>query len=298
MNLIIGAILVFAPFLSIVASEGQNKPATPAERYRALLKEYSAASGDFRKATTDLDRKAAVERLDKFSQRFLELADKNSKDPIALQALRQAVQAVVSVDSLAQQAWDRNQTDFPPGSKDNSAARAVTLLLRDHLKSAELGPVCEHMRYSVRTEYTEFLRSVLRTNPHRKVQAVACLALAQFLNGRLHMRDLVVGDRPKLTKCYEVLFGRDYLEELLRPSRATLAKKVETLFEQAAQYGDVKIRVGGTVGEQAKRELYVLRHLAVGKAAPEIEGRDQEGKRFKLSDYRGKIVLLYFWMEL
>ena len=127
MKLIIGAILVFAPFLSIVASEGQNKPATPAERYRALLKEYSDASGDFRKATTDLDRKAAVERLDKFPQRFLELADKNSRDPIALQALRQAVQAVVSVDSLAQQAWDRNQTDFPPGSKDNSAARAVTL---------------------------------------------------------------------------------------------------------------------------------------------------------------------------
>lgn len=32
-----------------------------------------------------------------------------------------------------------------------------------------------------------------------------------------------------------------------------------------------------------------------GKAAPEIEGEDVEGKRFKLSDYRGKVVLLDFW---
>jgi hypothetical protein len=29
--------------------------------------------------------------------------------------------------------------------------------------------------------------------------------------------------------------------------------------------------------------------------APEIEGTDQDGKSFKLSDYRGKVVLLDFW---
>ncbi len=35
--------------------------------------------------------------------------------------------------------------------------------------------------------------------------------------------------------------------------------------------------------------------LAVGKPAPEIEGEDIDGKTFKLSDYRGKVVLLDFW---
>jgi hypothetical protein len=35
--------------------------------------------------------------------------------------------------------------------------------------------------------------------------------------------------------------------------------------------------------------------FAVGKVAPEIVGRDVDGKRFKLSDYRGKVVLLDFW---
>ena len=33
----------------------------------------------------------------------------------------------------------------------------------------------------------------------------------------------------------------------------------------------------------------------VGESAPEIEGEDLDGKKFKLSDYRGKVVLLDFW---
>lgn len=35
--------------------------------------------------------------------------------------------------------------------------------------------------------------------------------------------------------------------------------------------------------------------LAPGKPAPEIEGIDHNGKPMKLSDYRGKVVLLDFW---
>ena len=37
--------------------------------------------------------------------------------------------------------------------------------------------------------------------------------------------------------------------------------------------------------------------LAVGKLAPEITGRDLEGKVFKLSDYRNRVVLLKFAAE-
>jgi cytochrome oxidase Cu insertion factor (SCO1/SenC/PrrC family) len=35
--------------------------------------------------------------------------------------------------------------------------------------------------------------------------------------------------------------------------------------------------------------------LQVGRVAPEIEGEDIDGEKFKLSDYRGKVVLLDFW---
>ena len=33
----------------------------------------------------------------------------------------------------------------------------------------------------------------------------------------------------------------------------------------------------------------------IGAQAPALEGEDFEGQRFKLSDYRGKIVVLDFW---
>jgi hypothetical protein len=35
--------------------------------------------------------------------------------------------------------------------------------------------------------------------------------------------------------------------------------------------------------------------LQIGDIAPDIEGEDIDGKEFKLSDYRGKVVVLSFW---
>src|SRR5207245_1557376 len=120
----------------------------------------------------------------------------------------------------------------------------------------------------------------------KDIQALACLRLAQFLNSRLQRLDLLK-DQPDLAKRYEGLFGKDYLEALRRQDRAKVVKDAETLFERAAEeFGDVKMPYGGTVGERAKVELFEIRHLAVGKEAQDIEGADQDGKRFKLSDYR------------
>ena len=53
----------------------------------------------------------------------------------------------------------------------------------------------------------------------------------------------------------------------------------------------------GTVGSVAKRELFDIRHLSVGKPVPDVEGEDQDGQKFKISDYKGKVVLLDFWSE-
>jgi hypothetical protein len=41
--------------------------------------------------------------------------------------------------------------------------------------------------------------------------------------------------------------------------------------------------------------LYKVTHLVVGCEAPEIEGVDHDGDQFRLSEYRGKVVLLPFW---
>lgn len=269
---------------------------TPAEQYAALLREYQTVSGGMRDAKTDPQRKAAAERLGAFAPRFVELAEKYHDDPVALLALRQTVQNVASADSAMQIAWETNRSDFPVGISDEAAERTVRLVLRDHVLSDKLEPVVDRMRYGYRMEYEKGLRVVLEKNPHRNVQALACLALAQFLTDRLRMLQLLE-DSPELINRYTVVFGKDYVPELKRLGQAGLTSRIETLFQRAAEeFGDVKFR-GGTVGEQAKSELYDIRNLAVGRIAPDIAGTDQDGRQFKLSDYRGKVVLLYFWME-
>lgn len=49
------------------------------------------------------------------------------------------------------------------------------------------------------------------------------------------------------------------------------------------------------LGKWIEQLLYNTTHLVVGCEAPEIEGVDQDGKKFRLSEYRGKVVLLPFW---
>jgi hypothetical protein len=138
---------------------------------------------------------------------------------------------------------------------------------------------------------------VLANNPHPAVQGQACLRLAQFLNGRLQRLDLLQ-EQPVLSRRYEGLYGQDYLDTLRRQDRASAVAEVEAVFERAAEkYGDVKLPFGGTVNDHAHVELFALRHLAVGKVVADIEGPDQHGVRFQLSDYRGQVVLLYFWQH-
>src|SRR5262249_11994827 len=141
--------------------------------------------------------------------------------------------------------------------------------------------------------------------PHREVQGLACLSLAQFLSDRRNRLDILKDqEKPDLAERYHRVFGKEFVEDLQRQDRAKGAREIEALFDGAAERcGDVKSPVnyfgsGGTVGEKARGELFQIRHLAVGKEAPDIEGEDQEGKRFKLSDYRGKVVLLDFWYRL
>ncbi len=300
MQCIARVILILLVCLSAPPDENkvQEPPASSlAEQYRALLKEYHEASGEFRRAKTDEERKAAVENLDRFPLKFLELAERNPKDSVAMDAFVELVRAVNAVDSLTQTAWEMNTSSFPAVNKDDSVSRAIALLLRDHVRSDRIGPVCERMTYGVRKEYETFLRTVLRMNPHPDVQGLACLALSRFLNSHVRKLD-VAKDRPEFAKRYEGLLGRDYFEELERRGRARIVKEVEALLEEAvAKYGDVKLPFGGTVGDNAGDEIFEIRHLAAGNEAPDIEGEDQDGRRFKLSDYRGKVVLLDFWQE-
>lgn len=80
---------------------------------------------------------------------------------------------------------------------------------------------------------------------------------------------------------------------------AAEAAAIALLERVAKEYRDVPQMAGTpretTLGRRADGELFELRNLVPGKPAPEIEGEDLNGVAFKLSDYRGKVVMLDFW---
>jgi len=266
---------------------GDDEAKTPAERYEALRREHvrAASSGV---PLTDAERLAFVGRVyrhrNALALRFLALAEEHSDDPIALDALIEAV-------------WQVNTTPWPVElvGEDTARARAFELIGRDHIGSDRLGPLCERIAHGFCKEYETLLRGVLAKNPHRSVQATASLALAHFLDNRSQRIDLC-REQPLLAKEFAGLYGDEYSTELRRQPREKVIEEVEALLERvAATYGDVTLAGGVTAAERARTELFAMRNLRVGKAAPDIEGEDQYGKRFRLSDYRGKAVLLDFW---
>jgi len=281
----------------LAADAAQEKPAAPEEQHRALVREYGKASLEFRNAATDEERNKAIERLRAFPNRFLDLARRDPKASMAADTLVEAVRAINAVDSLTQTSWEMSSSSVPAGPADDSARKLAELLVRDHLRSDKIGLVCERMRYGIRRDYESALRAILESNPHEDIQGIACLALAELLNTRALKLGLLQG-RPELAQRFEQLLGAEDFAGLQKQGRSQLAREVEATLEKAiAKYGGVKLPYGGTVGETAGTELAEIRNLAIGKEALELEGQDQDARRFKLSDYRGKVVLLYFWSE-
>jgi len=270
-----------------VAAHDEGKPSTPAEQYQALLKEFQG-NGAYYQSTNETERQTIVARIDKATLRLLELVEKNPKEPFALEALTQIV---------TQEYWLNNHTSHPGWGQRSPQARAIALLLRDHLQSDQLVETCKRVNFGFRPECETFLRTVLAKNSHRDVQGAACLRLAQLLAARVEKLELMK-EQPEMARRYEELYGKDYMETLRQRDRATVMKEVEAFYEQASEkYGDVKLPYNETVGEVARTDLFEIRHLSAGKVAQEIEGTDQDGQPFKLSDYRGKVVLLYCWSE-
>jgi hypothetical protein len=302
MNRIVGGSLALGLGVLGFAAEcqAQHKPATPAEQYQAILKEsqdrYNASHKEYVASAPKGSMPSEERRMEfvgraykiRYEQaaRLVALAEKYPKDPIALDALIEAV-------------WQVNTVPWPVElvGRDAARGRAFSLLERDHIRSDKLGPLCDRVSYGLCAEYETFLRAVLERNPKKEIQAQACLALAHFLNSRLQRLDLVL-EQPWLAKEFADLYGREYLERLRRQDRTQAIREAETLFERAMRnYGDMKMPDGETIFEKAEAELFEIRHLSVGKVAPDIEGEDQDGVRFRLSDYRGKVVLIDFWSE-
>ena len=61
-----------------------------------------------------------------------------------------------------------------------------------------------------------------------------------------------------------------------------------------SKYGDVEWQEG-KLSESLEPLIFTLKYLQVGRTPPDIIGKDVDGAEFKLSDFRGKVVVLDFW---
>lgn len=88
--------------------------------------------------------------------------------------------------------------------------------------------------------------------------------------------------------------GDDASEYVQSHSADELNEKVDELFktcvDEFASIAYDRGKIGWLVGNKL-----AAKNLSVGKIAPEIVGLDLDDVEFKLSDYRGKVVLIDFW---
>jgi thiol-disulfide isomerase/thioredoxin len=257
-------VIVCGTVLGADDQSSKAKQPSPAEQFQKLEEEYNAAFKEYRTAlaatkTPEERRQVLDEKYppEKFAARYLAIATQYPNDPVALDAL----------------IWIGRMTRN--GAADGPRAKALAILQAKYLESPKLGPVATSLGFSTDKRSEDLLRGLLEKNPSRDIQGQSALALTMLL------------------KKHRAAVGRR--EDQAATKR--LDQELEALYERMVKdYADVKSGFGGRlVGATAEAELNEIRNLTVGKTAPDIVGEDAEGKKFKLSDYRGKVVLIDFW---
>jgi hypothetical protein len=139
--------------------------------------------------------------------------------------------------------------------------RLHALLVREHVGAAWFGSVLDQLRRDARTVgddfYREAHRAAMEKSRHDLVRAQGMYVLAKIL-----------------------------LVSEVEAERAEGGQLFDRLVEELP---------GTEYAERAEAELFEIKYLGVGCEAPDFEAATLEGHEFKLSDYRGKVVLLDFY---
>jgi len=138
-----------------------------------------------------------------------------------------------------------------------------TALEKHHLASAKIAPLVYALHAVPDPRTLALLELLSASSPHASVRGTAALGSALVLKG--------LGDDGDIMK-----------------RRLTLLRQA-IIESSAVNLGD------RSVSQIAQDELFVIANLTKGRVAPEITGTDVAGKPMKLSDARGKVVVLLFW---
>jgi hypothetical protein len=279
------AVLVFTPALR-ATDEPPEKAKTPRQRYQALVEEYQKAMQQFmdvyQKAKTAEEREKLVREKypnsATYARRCLEIAESAPQDAAAVDALIWIVQNGRATTELNQ---------------------AIDRLATSHAGDRKLGEIAPRLAYSLSPSAETLLRAIVEKNPDREVKGRACLALGQFFKQQSELVRMLKADPKRAQEIEQALTAQGGDKALLAQLRQNdpdaLTRQSEPMFERAArEFADVS-NGRNTVGKAAQAELNEIRNLGIGKPAPEISGEDIDGKPFKLSDYKGKVVVVDFW---
>jgi len=255
----------------MVAGDASKPSANPAE-YDTLVAEWTAAQKTYSEAmkvmmASDEYKKA---RTDKDTAKLKELADKLTRpDGKAFGARALALADQCKGDEgIRYLAYATNFTD-----KDTSK-EVVERVVKNHMKSPKLGDMLENAltlsRQIGQPETEAFLDQVIADSPHALPKA-----WAYYWKGKAIQQ----ANRPK----------RDATDEEKAATAAALARADE-LFAAAAP-----LAAGTEHADKIGAPMFEKQRLQPGMEVPEIAGEDVDGVAFKLSDYRGKVVLIDFW---
>jgi RNA polymerase sigma factor (sigma-70 family) len=202
------------------------------------------------------------------------------------------------------------------GPYSSAVERAIELLVRDHIRSDQLKPLFDiNLIIQTDSKATEqFLREALAKNPDQEIKGLACLCLALHLDwkaDRILTRHFFDPAQPKsdsgaLQPAGRA--GRDVPRQIEENAQA-LEREAASLYHRTIlEFGELTApkrfwvpMAGGrrdvpsvTMGEVGNTHLSEIEHVGLGRPAPAIEGLDVAGKPMKLSDYRGKVVAIFF----
>ncbi len=242
------------------------------------------------------------------ANRFLQLAAAHPHHPAAISALGYIFRAASGAgDPLAAITKAREQ--------------AIDQVIEHHLRNRDVVFFFTVLTFGVPSPKAEtLLRAALSSSPHREVQAAACYELARYLQFKADlpaaiksMRERPRPDDPGIREAWDLSLQN--MERFAAVDAPKARAEAEHLLERVGrEFADVpmaQFMVDGpgrvqlsrynspeaktkTFGALAEAALFELRNLAVGKPAPDIEGEDASGGKFKLSDYRGKVIVLSF----
>ncbi len=278
------------------------------EEVERLQKAFSRAQDDHPSPAQQLALVREKYPANVLANRFLKLAAAHPDHPIAISALGYVFQAATGFGD-------------PEASITKAREQAIGQVIERHLANPDIVFFFTGLPYGVPSPKGEtMLRAALSRSPHREVRAAACYELARFLRfeadvpGNLKaVRDQLDHDDPATREARE-----SYLRNLQRfvgvdavKARAEAEQLLERVGREFADVPQAQFLIEGpghvqisryrspnakikTYGALADAALFELRNLAVGKPAPDIEGEDVDGRRFQLSDYHGKVIVLSF----